>query len=257
MNTAVTYPAQPHGQVNEVEPHSTSRYTLCMERQKIVTGEIYHIFNRGVDKRIIYTSGEEYAYFTHLLYILNSTEAAINTRRNLIQPSSERGSTSTGKRECVVDILAFVLMPNHFHLLLKQRVDGGIAKFMQKLGTGYTMSFNDKHERSGSLFQGRYKSVHIETDSQLLYIPHYIHMNPLSLLPANEDIDPSDFLMKYKWSSYQDYTGGHNFPSITKRDLILDLFAGSNNYISDISQFITQNKPLPLTDTATLIDADE
>ena len=82
----------------------------------------------------------------------------------------------------IVEILAFVLMPNHFHLILQQKVDSGITKFMHKLGTGYTMYFNEKYSRVGHLFQGRFKAVLVEKDHHFLYLPHYIHLNPLDLM---------------------------------------------------------------------------
>jgi len=158
-----------------------------------------------------------------------------------------------------VDILTFVLMPNHYHLLLRQRVDGGISKFMQKLGTGYTMYFNEKHERSGALFQGRYKSVHIEDDRQLLYIPHYIHLNPLALIDRgstsiNKNAD--EFLNSYRWSSYLDYVGGRAFPSVTDREYLLNLFGGAEKYKKDITPFIkTPSKVRASIDSRLAIDA--
>jgi putative transposase len=219
-----------------------------MNREPIETGEIYHCYNRGVDKRTIYASAQEYSYFIHLLYVLNDDAPSFNTLRNHVYETNEvhqKHSRQKGdSRERLVDILAFVLMPNHYHLLLRQRVDDGIPKFMQKLGTGYTMYFNERHERSGALFQGRYKSVHINNDRQLLYIPHYIHLNPLGLLDRNDRGSTSiikntgTYLGEYKWSSYLDYVGGRAFPSVTERAFILDVFGGVKKYRKDIHQFI-------------------
>jgi len=192
------------------------------------TNEIYHVYNRGVEKRDIFTSKNEYSYFIHLLHTLNSSANLINTRRNFL---TDRGPTSIKTRIHVplVDICAFVLMPNHFHLLLKQHVETGISKFMQKISTGYTMFFNKKHDRSGALFQGKYKHAHITTDSQLLYIPHYIHLNPVDLIPKKQNLNTLTFLQNYKWSSLPDYLGLKNFPSITERKNILSLYKNNNN----------------------------
>lgn len=212
-----------------------------MERGLLHTGEMYHVYNRGVDKRTIFTDRDGYSYFIHLLYTLNDSAKSPNRRRDYLYKylqSYDEGSTFIiNEKEKLVDILAFALMPNHYHLLLKQRVDDGVSKFMQKVGTGYTMLFNEKHNRSGSLFQGRYKSVHISSDRQLLYIPHYIHLNPLSLCKQN--IDSFEYLKNYKWSSFQDYIGINNYPSVISKKDILDVFGDSNKYLEDIKGIIS------------------
>jgi putative transposase len=233
-----------------------------MNREPFSTGEIYHCYNRGVDKRVIYTKTPEYSYFVHLLYELNDGNSANNTARNLtLHEHPKRPRERTDDREKLVDILAFTLMPNHYHLLLRQRVDNGIPKFMQKVGTGYTMYFNEIHDRSGALFQGRYKSVHIENGRQMLYIPHYIHLNPLDLNGRGSTStikDAGEFLMKYKWSSYPDYVGGCAFPSVTDRGFILDLFGGIQKYKKDITQFIsTPQKIYVVIDPSVKIDVHD
>ncbi len=239
-----------------------------MNREAMLNNEIYHIYNRGVDKRIIYTKNDDYSYFVHLLFVLNDIKKANNTNRNLkrkiyqtntaINTNMGRGSTSTHcKRDCLVDILAFVLMPNHFHLLLKQKKDDGISKFMQKLGTGYTMFFNKKYERSGSLFQGRYKSVHISSNRQLLYIPHYLHLNPIPILKNDSQKSTLQLLKEYKWSSFPDYCDIKNFPSVTNRNLVLSMFGNSKKYVKDISQFINNEQSFNDCDYSELIDRDE
>jgi putative transposase len=233
-----------------------------MNRETLCTGEIYHCYNRGVDKRVIYTSTAEYSYFVHLLYSLNDAGPANNTVRNLARTMHPQRKMPNleNDRDCLVDILAFALMPNHYHLLLRQRVDDGIAKFMQKLGTGYTMYFNEKHSRSGALFQGRYKSVHVDNDGQLLYIPHYIHLNPLDLMgrgSTSTHKNAGEFLMNYKWSSYPDYVGGRAFPSVTERTDVLEMFGGEIRYAKDIKQFISSPKKLlEHVDPGTAMDID-
>jgi putative transposase len=228
------------------------------------TNEIFHIYNRGVDKRVIFQDDSEYRYFIHLLYIFNDYKNSNNTNRNFqsqLSSSNGRGSTSTigiGKsRNAYVDILAFVLMPNHYHLLLKQKVDDGISKFMQKLGTGYTMLFNEKYQRSGSLFQGRYKSKHIQSDEQLKYIPHYIHLNPLgknNLLGLKESME---YLKEYKWSSFPDYASIKNFPSVISQNFILSLFGGKEKYLENISSLLENNDILSHLDSKDCIDYND
>lgn len=215
-----------------------------MSRSIPETDSIYHIYNRGVEKREIFTNDSEHSYFIHLLYTLNNGSRSFNTKRIFQKTSIDRGRTSINIAEDrLVEIFAFVLMPNHFHLLLQQKVDGGVSKFMQKLGTGYTMMFNAAHKRSGVLFQGKYKHVQIDTDHQLLYVPHYIHLNPLPLI-QEKNISPQEkltFLETYKWSSCPDHIGKKSFPSVTNRDTILELFGGVPKYRKDLLQTLSEN----------------
>jgi putative transposase len=221
-----------------------------MNRDPAQTGEIYHVYNRGVDKRKTFMKNGDYTYFIHHLFVLNDSLNRLNISRDYRQSSSNRhdgGSTSINnlhEREQLVDILAFCLMPNHYHLLLKQKVDDGIAKFMHKLGTGYTMFFNEKYKRSGALFQGRYKMVHVESDRQLLYLPHYIHLNPVPHI-CKETTSPRTCVNKltsYRWSSYRDYAGLPNYSSVTSRDYVLNIFGGSKKYEKDLFKFLVRKK---------------
>jgi len=139
------------------------------------------------------------------------------------------------ERKLLVEILAFCLMPNHFHLLIRQLKDDGISRFMRKLG-GYATYLNKKYKRSGHLYQGRFKAVHVESDDQLKNTLAYIHTNPISLLDAGwkesgicEGQKAIQFLQEYKWSSYLDYLGIKNYPSITNRDFLLAIFDGEEN----------------------------
>lgn len=204
-------------------------------RPKIATGEIYHIFNRGVEKRKIFSNQKDYLRFIHDLWEFNDKNAAINTTFYLDPPhyretfSIVRGEKPERKRrDLLVEILCFALMPNHFHFLLRQLVDGGISLFMKKLG-GYSLYFNQKHNRTGHLLQGRFKAVHIETDAQLMTVTNYIHLNRLELIEPKwkEKISNSKkarrFLESDRFSSYLDYIGEKNFPSVTKREFLAEI----------------------------------
>jgi putative transposase len=203
-----------------------------MRKPVFANDQIYHIFNRGVDKRTIFLDDNDHLRFLHQLYELNNEDSVLNVkyyfnRKTMsVEPRTATIPADRGKR--LVDILVFTLMPNHYHLMLRQRKENGIVKFMQKVGTGYTMFFNKKHNRSGSLFQGRFKAVHINRNEQLLYLPHYIHTNPLTLNYGGST--SIDFLEEYRWSSFLDYIGIKNFPSITQRDYILEVFGGELKY---------------------------
>jgi putative transposase len=147
----------------------------------------------------------------------------------------------------LVEILAFVLMPNHFHLILKQKKTDGIAKFMQKIGTGYTMYFNKKYERVGSLFQGKFKAVLIENEAHYIHLPSYIHLNPIELMNYRGStsigvVEKMKFLENYQWSSYPDYIGKKNFPGLTSRNLYLDFFQGKDGCKREIKRLLNGEK---------------
>lgn len=137
--------------------------------------EFYHVFNRGTDKRRVFITKKDYERFLSLLYVCNS-DTPIHLSN--ISDLTLRNTLAYERGEPLVEIAAYCLMPNHFHLLIRQREEDGISRFMQKLITGYTMYFNRKNERTGVLFQGRYKAVHAEEDRHLKYLLSYIHLNP-------------------------------------------------------------------------------
>ena len=138
-------------------------------------------------------------------------------------------------------------MPNHYHLLLAPCVENGISKFMKKVNMGYAKYFNEKYKRSGALFEGRYKSVVIKNDAHFLHIPYYIHANPLDLIMPEwreKKIDDykkaAKFLENYRWSSFPDYIGKKNFPSVTQRDFLLGFFDGPEQYKKDVLRWLKE-----------------
>ncbi len=218
-----------------------------MRRLQFVDNGIYHVFNRGVEKRSIFLDDQDYYRFIHNLFELNDEIPVLNSRYYFdpkitgLRPGQPRKSREM--RECLVDILVFTLMPNHFHLLLRQRKAGGIAKFMQKVCIGYVMYFNKKYERIGGLFQGRFKAVMAKRDEYFQYLPHYIHLNPLGIKGSKAIAswrEAFSFLEKYKWSSLPDYIGKKNFPSVTKRDFVLKSFGGETAYRRYTREFLRE-----------------
>jgi len=155
--------------------------------------------------------------FMELLYFCNSTKAARidDLHKSLSQGSTLRSIFETYDRgEKLVDIGAYCLMPNHFHLLVKEVRAGGIALFMQKLSTGYTMYFNTRYNRSGALFQGKYKARHVTGDRYLKYLFSYIHLNPVKLVEPGwkktgiaQRANARTYLAEYQYSSFPDYCG--------------------------------------------------
>jgi len=169
-----------------------------MDRVPIELETFHHIYNRGTDKRIVFLCKEDYLVFTKLLRLLNSRKVVSPSRviKDGVEPDDDTAI------EPLVAIVSYCLMPNHFHLLLYEICKGGISKFMQRLGTAYTMYFNEKYTRSGALFQGRFKSRLITDEEYLLSVIDYIHMNPIDL---NEFNTVRGILDSYKYSSLRVY----------------------------------------------------
>lgn len=136
----------------------------------LITGNTYHVYNRGVDKREIFLNKSDYLRFYISLDIFNVTEPVINF-------DSARVKREKGQGEKLVEIKAYCLLPNHFHLIVEQLQDGGISEFMKRISGGYTSYFNSKLERSGSLFQGTFKKVPVLNQEQYQYLLAYVNEN--------------------------------------------------------------------------------
>ena len=210
-------------------------------------GGIYHIFNRGWGKKNIFLDETDFLRFIVSLYWFNNDNNIIiddltSEDRNFITASGStagnyaNNSRNIKNRKPVVEILAFTLMTNHYHLVVREITLGGVSLFMQKLGGGYTGYFNEKHNKKGygGIFQGRYKSVRIESDGQLIAIFNYVHTNPIGLVePMWKDFivknksESLNFLKNYRWSSYNDYIGKPTFPHVIQGDFYNDILGGS------------------------------
>jgi len=212
-----------------------------MKRPLFINSHIYHIYNRGVEKRKVFLDNQDHFRFIHDLYQFNDEDPVVNTNYRLQRRRSQYMEVELPyikkRRKLLVDILVWSLMPNHFHLIIKQRIENGIVLFMQKLGSGYTNYFNLKYKRVGSLFQGRFKAISVENDNYLMHLSRYIHLNPVELIEPDWKINgirnlskSNRFLEKYRFSSYQDYIGKKNFPSITQRDFINQYFKNTKEY---------------------------
>ena len=182
-------------------------FSMPIRPVPIVAGEYYHIYNRGTDKRILFRDDIDYQRFLKLLYLSNSVDR-INVR-NILRKDNEPYAYERGTP--LVSIGTYCLMPNHFHILLTPYVENGVSTFMQKLGTGYSMYFNKRHNRTGTLFEGPFKAKWAGSDVYLKYLYAYIHLNPLKLwgrqTVANEPNNQETlaFLKNYNYSSLPDY----------------------------------------------------
>lgn len=180
-------------------------------RHVIAPDEWYHCYTRGIDGRVTFSDPRDYDRFREALYIANSVK---NISRSNIQHREYKDIFKVKRGDKLVTVGAYCIMPNHFHLLLKEDVEGGIVKFMQKIGTGYAMYFNTKYKRIGSLFVGPFRSRHIDGDQYLRRIVPYIHLNPVELFePRWKDGVVSNMraleqkLAEYPYSSFPDYMG--------------------------------------------------
>ena len=191
--------------------------------------EIYHIYNRGVDKRSIFLNQRDYQRFADSLIVFNNKTNLngrhFNDRENFL------------REKPLVNIIAYCMMPNHFHLLVEQRMDNGITKFLQKMTTSYTMYFNKKNKRTGALIQGVFKRSHIKSNARLLEMSRYIHTNPIKILDRNNTARGSlkEKLLAYQWSSFPDYAGMHiEQPIVGNKQIIMGQFRSPKAYIKYI-----------------------
>lgn len=175
-----------------------------VRRTPLVNGEFYHVFNRGVARAPTFISRAEYkqAMLTLSYYRYAEPPVSLARFKEISQEERQQLLASLQKADKLVEIVAFVLMPNHFHFLLKQNQDKGISKFASQFTNSYTRYFNTLNERVGPLFQGVFKSVHVETDEQLVHLSRYIHINPVV-----SNVIKEDDLLSYPWSSFSDYVG--------------------------------------------------
>jgi len=182
---------------------------------QLYTGGFYHVYNRGVDKRKIFMDDGDRLRFLFGLYEFNDAAHAENFGWRITRNPEEWPEK---ERTMLVDVLAFVLMGNHFHLLLRQTAENGVSEFMRKLGTGYTNYFNTRRERSGALFEGKYQFRPVENSGYLHKLHEYIHLNPVDI------VRPGQKLTSYRWSSLPYYQlGRKEFASILNTKLTHDL----------------------------------
>jgi len=222
-------------------------------REQFVNGEIYHIVMRRIGDDLLFIDADDYYRGIFSIYEFNTVDPVIirEQRKARIKIKTIKSQLPVAdSRDKLVEVLVFCLMPNHIHLLLRQLKEGGITKFMNKIGAGYPAYFKQKYnlrnvKNKGYFFQGRFTSVHIKTNEQLKIIFVYIHTNPTSLIePKWKEIGIKNsdevikFLENYKWSSYPDYIGKKNFPSVTDREFILKAINNEQNCKNFVENWI-------------------
>ncbi len=190
--------------------------------------------------------------FIHDLFEFNDTAPANTSSYHFYNNESgdvgrRQIQRETKTRKLLVNLHCFCLMPNHYHLLLSPLVEKGMSLFMKKLNGGYVKYFNEKHNRTGTLFERKYKSILVENESHFTHLPYYIHLNALDLVAPEwrerrlgNPNKALAFLNNYHWSSHLDYTGQRNFPSITQRDFLLEVFNGEKGYTKSIENWLKE-----------------
>lgn len=210
-----------------------------MQRKiNFTSGEYYHLYSRGVEKRKIFLSDKDRERFMALLYIMNQPEPF--NFGNFLKQNKIADIFSETKEKSLVSIISYTLMPNHFHILVYENQEGGISKFMLRLLTAYSMYFNTKYERSGPLFVHPFRSQYISNESHFMWLFSYIHLNPIKIIKKNfkhEGIGnkkvAGDFLDSYKYSSYHEYKGINRpeskiidislMPEYISKEVVLDI----------------------------------
>lgn len=215
----------------------------------LVSGETYHIFNRGAHKQRIFIDESDYRRFLLTMYLANHSEP-VSVRNVVCSKKYREPFSEFATDKSLVHVLAYALMPNHFHMIVRQQSEGGISKFAKKLFVGYSMYFNIRREHSGVLFQGRFQSRHIDSEDYFRWSFSYVHLNPLELKFSDwQSVGILDvgaarsFMDGYQHSSYLDYRGA-NRPQ--RSILSLDAappFLYEQDDVADLLATFTENRP--------------
>ncbi|MEX0917512.1 MAG: transposase [Candidatus Paceibacterota bacterium] len=199
-------------------------------RTSFAVGEWYHCYNRGTEKRKIFSSRADYLRFWLLMYISNGTRPVhlSNLKEKSFESIGHKDPIDRGKP--LVEVGAYCLMPNHIHFVVKEICEGGIARYMQKIFTGYTMYFNKKNERTGGLFESTYKAKHVGADRYLKHLVSYVHLNPAELFDSRWKDGHADKktietqLMQYPYSSVHEFMGAKRPEGVLVADTIFEMY---------------------------------
>ena len=194
----------------------------------IVSGEIYHVFNRSIAKQPIFLNKKDYLRALDVIDFYHYKKLHLRFSFYKRLPIQERKlffENLDKNKDTILDFLAYCLMPNHVHFLIKPKEDGSVSTFMSNFQNSYSKYFNTKYKRTGSLFQSMFKAVRIERDEQLIHVSRYIHLNP-----STSFLIQPEFLESYPWSSFREYISGANKNSLVDTKLIFGLFRTREKY---------------------------
>lgn len=227
---------------------------MTYQRPKLVDDEYYHVVMRAVGDTVVFVDESDFYRGVFSIYEFNNDNSVNMWKRRKERAVEKKRLSPTSptlqEREKFVEVLAFSFMPNHLHMILKQKKENGISKFMQKVGTGYANYFNKKYKRMGHLFN-KFRAVHISNDNQLKNAFVYVHTNLISVIePGWKEKGIKNFgkvkkfIENNKRHSYPDYLGKNNFPSVTEREFLLEAMGGAEGCIAYVDGWITHKKEL-------------
>jgi len=198
-----------------------------MRKFILVNDQFYHVFNRGIEHQPVFTDRREYNRAFLTLDFYRFVNPSLKLSKALLLETKVREEffhrlRQEGKK--LVEIVSYCLMPNHFHFLLKQRLNDGISRFISNFANSYTRYFNTKHKRIGPIFQGVFKAVRIENDEQLIHVSRYIHLNPVVSFIVKEEL-----LDTYPWSSLPEYLTDPK-KGVCDKEVILEQFSSKVEY---------------------------
>ena len=218
---------------------------MSIRNISFVQGEYYHIYNRGNSKQKIFHDKEDYERFIGLIYACNQ-----NGSLRSDELEKDQGLLDVFRAEIIVRIGAYCLMPNHFHILITEVEENGISRFVQKFTTAYVMYYNKKYKRTGSLFEGKFKARHSDSDVYLKYLFSYINLNPVKLIQSDwkeKGIKDKEkvikFLNDYKYSSFLDYLDVQRVQNkILDRNYFPKYFPNKESFVEEIFDWINYEK---------------
>lgn len=195
----------------------------------LISGEIYHVFNRSIAKQPIFNTKRDYNRFLEAINYYKFLDTPFRFSHFFRMDSKERASLMENlkKNNKLVQILAFCIMPNHFHLLVRQLEDNGILTLVKNIQNSYAKYFNIKYKRTGSLFQEQFKAIRLETDEQLLHVSRYIHINPLTAYIVKNIAE----LISYPWTSFMDYVGNNERDIINTSEILAFFPSGKKDFL--------------------------
>ncbi len=169
--------------------------------ERFSPGHVYHVYNRGVNKQDIFADDRDRQRLLTLLpYCLTAeTATSYSLFKRSRQQSKQKRRLKPAAGKGLVDLLCYCFMDNHFHLLLKENMEQGLSKYMQKLLNSYARYFNTRHQRSGPFFSGRFRSTLVNSDEHFLHVSRYVHLNPFAARLVDNPFN-------YQWSSVREYT---------------------------------------------------
>jgi putative transposase len=217
-----------------------------MRNEKTAPGEWYHLFNRGTDRKKIFLNDRDYIRFLFLILHLQHEESYYNVERYINSYIKNNTFDINLTKSRFIDLSCYCLMPNHFHLLVYERSENGIPKYMQRILNAYTKYFNTKYRKNGHVFEGPYKLVRVKDNNQLLYLSGYIHNNPRDLRDWQNKEE------EYPWSSYSDYVSVNRWGDKLLQEILLKQFGNKSDYHKFLKENTAKQK---LLNKETLIDS--